>query len=112
MKAHPLCRPPRGAHAINNFVFKSLRLGEDGKWRDDNGRPGRAFLGQVGTTISRDSMFSAVAWVATCNCKVYADCPVSAALAKADDLNAQATSVERRRATYEPAPKKRKRKKR
>jgi len=84
LRAHPYCRPPRGASDV-------LRLGDDNQWRPDNGMPGRAFVGlNVAQVCPRygnqdQNISSPVVWVAFCKCKIYANCPASKAADKACD---------------------------
>ncbi len=93
MKYHPKCRPPRGAVDV-------LRLGDDGRWRADNGQHGRAFLGRM----EGDADGTAIAWVANCSCPYLNGCPLGKALNQATELGATSTSVQRRRA-YHVIPK-------
>lgn len=103
-KQHALCRPPRGAgkpHGTESVGLKEVdigvnypedepfRLGEDGKWRPDNGRPARAFLYKL------DGNFFAC--IADCDCPYTNGCPLGTALSKADDLGITAINVDRRR---------------
>lgn len=90
-KLHPLCRPARGTgrpDGVDYIDNEPLRLGEDGKWRPDNGRPARAFLGKLGADTH--------AFVAECSCPYTNGCTLGVALTKADDLGIAATMVTRR----------------
>src|SRR5690606_8993988 len=89
---HPLCRPPRGAGKPDGVRYEEnepLRLGEDGKWRADNGRPARAFIYKLG-----DTHFVAVA---DCGCPYPNGCPLGTAMTFADELGLTTISIERRR---------------
>lgn len=98
--AHPLCRPPRDAVAVPSDYDRSeklWRLGNDGKWREDNMQPGLAFVGRVpgesGTMV----------WTANCRCPYPSVCPAGVA---GDfvfhKLDIQSTTFERRRAYPSP----------
>lgn len=94
--AHPLCRPPRDAEAVTSDFegsTKLWRLGNDGKWREDNMQPGLAFVGRLPESSST------IAWTANCKCRFPAECPAGAA---GDfvfhKLDIQSMTFERRRA--------------
>lgn len=111
-KNHALCRPPRGAgkpDGVNYDENEPLRLGEDGRWRPDNGRPARAFIYQFTTKLDNAHYVC----IADCDCPYTNGCPLGAALDYANDkLGIEAISVDRRRklSPREAAAKKRKRK--
>jgi hypothetical protein len=89
-KHHALCRPPK---ALPKAEIWRLPAGT-GRWRKDNGDPGRAFV-----MIDGDD---ATVWVANCKCPIFLKCPVAIALAKVSALGCEAATVERRRATPRP----------
>lgn len=93
-KLHPFCRPPRGAINV-------LRLGSDGKWREDNGAIAHAFIGQFKTSTTG----SAIVWVADCACPYTKGCPLGKALDEAANRGAEGTEVQRRRREYPPRKK-------
>jgi len=78
---HARCRPPK-AHT------KTLRLREDGRWVNDNGDPGLAFIRAADETGD-----AATIWAANCKCTCYLDCPVSTAFARATALGFSSASV-------------------
>lgn len=75
-KAHPLCRPPRGADGPIDILLvykpRPLQLTREGRWRYDNGEPSLAFIGH--TRVEGGRGFQNVAWVARCKC-TDATCP-------------------------------------
>jgi hypothetical protein len=89
--SHPLCRPPKGVGKPDGAKYgddKPFRLGDDGRWRPDNGVAARAFLGKLDGEN--------VAFIADCRCPYTNGCPLGLALTKADDLGISATMVHRR----------------
>lgn len=86
-KSHPLCRPPSRADGI-------LRLRDDGRWVNDDHKPGLAFIG-VPHYKPTCPVPTAEAWVANCSCVVHADCPASKALNKACAIYDGASLVRR-----------------
>lgn len=93
-KHHPTCRPPRGALAPDGISGADpLRLGEDGKWRPDNGRPARAFIYGLRDADGNKEHRAAVA---NCKCPYLNGCPLGTALSKADDMGIAAIGVDRR----------------
>ena len=71
-KAHKLCRPPRGAKDV-------LRLATNGRWVEDDGKPGLAFSGH---SIEGYPM----AWSVDCDCALSdGRCPADKALHKTCD---------------------------
>jgi hypothetical protein len=90
---HPTCRPPKDAIDV-------LRLGEDNRWRQDNGRHARAFVGVLATDPT-----SVIIWVANCSCPYLNGCPLGKALQMTGDKGIN-TTVDRRRAYHViPVPK-------
>lgn len=92
-KAHPRCRPPRDAKPINSEYDNSeklWRLGDDGRWREDNGEPALAFIGSV--------KGEAVAWVADCKCAMLNGCALGKAFTfSVETLDLGSISAHRRR---------------
>jgi len=90
---HALCRPPRGAGKPDGVDYDQndpLRLGEDGRWRPDNGRPARAFIYKSGDGTHH-------VCVADCRCPYLQGCPLGTALDYGNDkLGIEALNVDRR----------------
>lgn len=92
---HNMCRPPQGAEEV-------MRLGGDGRWRQDNGRHATAFVGKL------DGAW--YIWIPNCACKYPAGCPLGKALDFVQEYdNTAIVEVQRRRA-YRTIPATRKRK--
>ena len=89
MKFHPLCRPPRGANGWRGSKEDApLKLGANGKWRADDGKPGLAFIG----SLSGENLI----WVSKCKC-IDAKCPRWKAFEHArEELEIESISVHER----------------
>lgn len=68
---HTKGRPPSGATEV-------LKLYDDGRWRDDDGKRGRAFSGRS------DDGFP-MAWGPGCDCLFDKECPMQRAMDKTSD---------------------------
>ena len=86
---HPKCRPPRDALRPGSLAnIGPLRLGDDNRWRVDNGEPGVAFIGRLDDEHH--------VWVASCKC-TDAKCPRWKALEHArEKLDIESISVHER----------------
>lgn len=92
-KFHPKCRPPRGAQGWVDAQLvvhgEPLKLYDDNRWRQDDGKPGVAFIGHLDGVENR-------VWVASCKC-TDAKCPRWKALTHArEKLDIESISVHER----------------
>lgn len=94
LNGHALCRPPRGAKPVRSEYTDSAklwRLGDDKKWRADNGKPGFAFVGE-------DATGNVIVWLPECKCPYAKGCAQGAAGAFVfDKLDITAITYARRR---------------